>query len=179
MSKLTKAFSVLAGALLAVASASGTASAAPYDRGTFDEIETSLVDCGNMQLNLTVEDVGRFVDVEHGPGGPVYDTTLATRTETAVNVANGKTMIVLIKGLLSKDLHIVDNGDGTQTITLISPSRLVAYAPDGSPAYVADGLETVTFTVDANGEFLELVSVDFAGYLTWPGLCDAAAVLLS
>jgi len=49
----------------------------------------------------------------------------ATRTETAVNVANGKTMIVLIKGLFSKDQQIVDNGDGTQPSPISFTARRV------------------------------------------------------
>ncbi|MDQ1615945.1 MAG: hypothetical protein QOJ60_1884 [Actinomycetota bacterium] len=173
----SKITGVLAAALLIGWSGIGPAAAHPADQGTFDYIETSTVDCGSIQLSLTVEDAGWFVATRHG--GDLYYTTHETRTETAVNTANGKTMLVVIRGLFSKDQQIVHNADGTTSITDISPARLVAYAPDGSPAYVASGLERFTMLFDADGNFLGLLSDAFYGHLTWPGLCDAAVAVLS
>jgi hypothetical protein len=173
-----KTAGVLAAALLVGWAGGGPAVAHPADQGTFDDIETSAVDCGNIQLSLTVEDAGWFVATRHG-GNDLYYTTHGTHTETAVNTANGKTMLVVIRGLFSKDQQIVHNADGTTSITDISPARLVAYAPDGSPAYVASGLERFTMLFDADGNFVRLLSDAFYGHLTWPGLCDAAAALLS
>jgi len=49
----------------------------------------------------------------------------ATRTETAVNVANGKTMIVLIKGLFSKDQQIVDTAMGCRPSPISFTARRV------------------------------------------------------
>lgn len=173
----SKITGVLAAALLIGWSGIGPAAAHPADQGTFDDIETFPVDCRSVQLSLTGEDAGWLVATRHG--SDLYYTVHETRTETVVNTANGKTMLVVIKGLWSKDQQIVHNADGTTAITDISPARLVAYAPDGSRAYVASGLERFTMLLDADGNFLELLSDMFNGHLTWPGLCDAAVALLS
>ena len=51
----------------------------------------------------------------------------------------------------SKDLSIVDNGDGTLTLTGLNTGSLWAYGPDGQLLGRQNGLTRETFLVDTLG----------------------------
>ena len=51
----------------------------------------------------------------------------------------------------NKDLRIVDNGDGTLTLTGLSSGSLFAYGPDGDLLGRQNGLTKETFLVDTQG----------------------------
>lgn len=178
MSTVKKAMSGIVGLVAAVGLTAGPASARPFDQGTFDDVENYSVDCGTLVVDVTQESVGRFVARQDQNGEPLYLTVL-TQTQWRTNPATGKTMLVVIKGLYSKDQSVVDNGDGTRLITDISPSRVVYYAPDGSVAGSASGLQTFSFLLDSDDNFLGLVSISFVGHDTLPGFCEIAEQLLT
>ncbi|MFL6163180.1 MAG: hypothetical protein ACJ74U_13230 [Jatrophihabitantaceae bacterium] len=193
MSKLTNALGALAGMLLAITSASGTASAAPPDKGTFHDISTITLSCDSMQLSGTEVADGRFLGVQRGPDGFVYYLEVSTHTMTWTNVANGKSMIQQAKGLYLKDQTITDNGDGTITIADLSSSRVSVYGPDGRLAYQVAGVATYAFLIDDNGTPLDPTDDTFLASLgvlsqhgldnapgsEIPGTCAEATALLS
>jgi hypothetical protein len=182
MRKLVR--SLLAASVMALAALpAAPAAAQPYDRGSFHEVNTYTIDCGDLQLD-TVEVVdGRFLGVQRGPDGFVYFLEVATYTRTFTNPDTGKYFVQVVKGLVSKDQTITDNGDGTLTIDNLSPSRVVDYDSSGNVIGVVDGVGVFRFLIDDNGtpqdpsddEFLDFLGiVKFAGLMTRPPLCDVA-----
>jgi hypothetical protein len=89
----------------------------------------------------------------------VYTNPETGLTFTIVTVAN------------NKDLHVVDNGDGTLTITGQTAGRQSVYGPDGELLFTDRGLIRDTFLVDTKGtvdpeddEFIDfLVDTKLAG----------------
>jgi hypothetical protein len=70
--------------------------------------------------------------------------------DTFTNTLNGKTFTVVNKGT-GKDLKIVDNGDGTITITFKLVFRQLVYAPDGSLLFRTAGQFRTRETIDTHG----------------------------
>ncbi len=159
------------------------AAAQPYDRGTFHDVNTFTVDCGDLQLDGVEVADGRFLAVQRGPDGFVYSLEVSTHTRTFTNPDTGKYIVQVVKGLFGKDQTITDNGDGTLTIDSLSPSRVVDYDSSGNVIGAADGVAIYRFLIDDNGtpqdssddEFLDYLGiVKLAGHDTHPPLCDAA-----
>jgi hypothetical protein len=69
---------------------------------------------------------------------------------TYTNPYTGKTFRVVGR-YLDKDLHVVDNGDGTLTITSISTVSQRVYGPDGELLFEDRGLIRDSFLVDSMG----------------------------
>jgi hypothetical protein len=125
-----------AAALTAVASMSlaTPASAQPPVReaGVFEE--TLIIDdfCEvpglTVQLQSTTE--ARFMLVSHGPDGLGYGLEHLKITDVFTNPDNGNAVTGEQK-LLSKDLRVTDNGDGTLTILGQNAANVVVYGPDG------------------------------------------------
>ena len=122
------ALGATAAAVLAVA-----ASAEPllkesfHDEGTF--VEENFCDAGLTVDGSFVVD-GRVLGVAHGPDGLAYFLEHVHATVTFTNRANGKT-VTLTSRVVSKDLRVTDNGDGTLTILILATGNDVLYGPDG------------------------------------------------
>jgi hypothetical protein len=168
--------------------ATTTASAAPFDQGTFHDVSTSSVDCGSMQLSETDVADGQFLGVQRGPDGLVYYREISTYTTTWTNLANGKSMVQVVKGLRGKDQTITINGDGTLTDAILSPSRVSVFGPDGQLAYQGVGVVTYVFLLDDNGTPQDPTDDEFLAYLgainqhgldQTLGVCPEAEALLS
>jgi hypothetical protein len=85
----------------------------------------------------------------HG-SGPLYFEVHFRDIDTFTNTLNGKTFTVVNSGT-DKDLDIVDNGDGTLTITVKVVFRQLVYAPDGSLLFRTAGQFRTRETIDTNG----------------------------
>ena len=128
--------SLAAAGLAATASVSlvTAASAQPPIReaGVFEQ--TSIIDdfCEvpglTVQLHSTTE--ARFMLVPHGPDGLGYGLEHLKITDVFTNLDNDNAVTGEQK-LLSKDLRVTDNGDGTLTILGQNAANVVVYGPDG------------------------------------------------
>jgi hypothetical protein len=76
---------------------------------------------------------------EHFRDVDTFTNTLNNKTFTVVNIGNGK------------DLKIVDNGDGTITITFKVVFRQLVYAPEGTLLFRTAGQFRTRETIDTNG----------------------------
>ena len=85
----------------------------------------------------------------HGGGAPYFEVHFRD-IDTFTNTLNGKTFTVVNEGT-GKDLEIVDNGDGTLTITFQVTFRQLVYAPDGSLLFRTAGMYRTRETIDTNG----------------------------
>jgi hypothetical protein len=108
--------------------------------------------CGGLtDVPLHVEIDGYFSIKEHGPNAPApYFADRFRSTSVYTNPQTGLTYTV-VRVRQSKDLSIVDNGDGTLTLTGLNTGSLWAYGPNGDLLGRQDGLARETFLVDTLG----------------------------
>lgn len=110
-----------------------TAEAKPFgDR--FHEETSEVVDdfCGEPGLTVRFDRVvdGRFQGVAHGPDRLIYFAEHVSFTSVITNPANGNA--VTDKGrVLTKDSKVVDNGDGTLTVSILATGAFTLYGADG------------------------------------------------
>ena len=176
---LKKAVSGAACVAAAVVLTAGGAAARPFESGTFDDVEHYTNDCGDgLVLDVTLEAAGRFI-ARLDRNGDVLVQEMSTHTWTRTNPATGKSMVTVIKGLYAKDMSVTTNPDGTILVSVISPNRAVDYGPDGKVAFFGAGNERFTALLDADGNFVTLVSDTFDGFSDRPGICEAARMLLT
>ena len=141
-------------ALSAVISISGVVSAAVLDRGSFHEEFSELVTdfCDVEGLVVQVDFVvdGTFTVNSRGRDGLVYFIEHVRVSRVMTNVANGATVSDR-EITVSKDLHVVDNGDGTLTITVLATGNLTVYGEDGKAIARNPGQVRFQFLVDHGG----------------------------
>lgn len=141
-------------ALSAVISISGVVSAALLDRGSFHEEFSELVTdfCDVEGLVVQVDFVvdGTFTVISRGRDGLVYFIEHVRVSRVMTNVANGATVSDR-EITVSKDLHVVDNGDGTLTITVLATGNLTVYGEDGKAIARNPGQVRFQFLVDHGG----------------------------
>jgi hypothetical protein len=108
--------------------------------------------CGGLtNVPLHVEIDGYFSIKDHGPNAPApYFADRFRSTLVYTNPQTGLTYTV-VRVRQSKDLKIVDNGDGTLTLTGLNSGSLFAYGPDGELLGRQNGLTRETFLVDTLG----------------------------
>ena len=170
------------GAACLALTATPPASAEPFEHFTFhDEFDTTN-DCGDG-LVLEFHDVvdGRVLVMRHGDGF-LYETQHVTLTAVTTIPGTDLTLTVVNKGLLTHDVHVTPNGDGTLTIKSISPARVVLLGPDGHIELRFSGLTTSESLWDDAGtpedqtddEFLEFLSFTSHGHADSGDVCDVA-----
>jgi hypothetical protein len=105
---------------------------------------------GLTDVPLRVETDGYF-SKDHGPNAPApYFADRLRSTMVYTNPQTGLTYTVA-RVRQSKDLRIVDNGDGTLTLTGLNSGSLWAYGPIGVLLGCQNGLALETFLVDTLG----------------------------
>jgi hypothetical protein len=136
--------------------------------------------CGGLtDVPLHVEIDGYFSIKDHGPNAPApYFADRFRSTMIYTNPQTGLTYTV-VRVRQSKDLKIVDNGDGTLTLTGLNTGSLWAYGPDGQLLGRQNGLARETFLVDTlgtpdpNDDVLTPQGDPFtAGLVTTGAFCD-------
>ena len=134
-------------------SMTGTAGAAPFAQGEFHD-EFSFVDpdfCGAglaVQIDVVVD--GRFQGVRQGSDGLVHFMDHTHVSDLYTNLANGKT-VSDSANTMTRDLKVVDNGDGTLTITDLSTGNATLYSADGKVIARNPGQVRFQFLVDHAG----------------------------
>ena len=141
-------------AVSALVSISGLVSAALLERGTFhDEFSELVMDfCDVPGLDVQVDGVvdGSFHVGSRGRNGLVFFMEHVQVSRVMTNVAN-EAMVSDREITVSKDLHVVDNGDGTLTITVLATGNLTVYGEDGKAIARNPGQVRFQFMVDHGG----------------------------
>lgn len=129
--------------------------AKPLDRGTF-HFEDSFVDsdfCGaglEVQVDVVVD--GRFMFNQRGRTG-AFNSQQHIR-ETFTNLANDKWIYDNYR-VLSNDIHVTDNGDGTITVLTQATGPFTLYNSSGKPIARNSGLVRDKVLLDYNGTLLD------------------------
>ena len=179
-----------AAALTAVASMplAKAASAQPIrEEGVFEE--TFIIDdfCDlpglTVQLDSTTE--ARFMLIPHGPDGLGYGLEHLEITDVFTNLDNGNA-VTGKQMLLSKDLRVTDNGDGTLTILGMNAANVVVYGPDGKAIARTPGQIRFEVLIDNGGtpaDPSDDEELDFLGIIKGPtgrtdDFCEAVVPVL-
>jgi hypothetical protein len=136
--------------------------------------------CGGLtSVPLHVEIDGYFSIKDHGPNAP--SPYFADRYRSTLVYTNPQTQLTytVVRVRQSKDLRIVDNGDGTLTLTGLNTGSLWAYGPDGELLGRQNGLTRETALVDTLGTpdpsddvFISQGDPFTAGLVTTTNFCD-------
>lgn len=146
------------GAVLGVAlptvAAVAPASAKVLETGEFhDEFGGVIEDfCGVPGFTAAFEVVvdGTFSVKTHGPDGLIYFADHVTSSQTTTNLANGLSVFDVTR-TTDKDLHVIDNGDGTLTIQFLATGPSTLYGPDGNAIARNPGQVRFEVVVDHGG----------------------------
>jgi hypothetical protein len=143
---------VLTAAAVAVALAAPVA-AAPLERGTFHD-DFSFIDsdfCGaGLEVRFDGVAEGRFLVNRRGSEGLVYFLEHVHVTETVTNLANGRSVSDESR-TVQKDLHVVDNGDGTLTILVLATGNFILFGTDGKGIAHGSGQVRFELLIDHGG----------------------------
>ena len=171
------------GAACLALTATPPATAEPIEHFTFhDEFETTNP-CGDEGPVLEFHDVvdGRILVMRHGDGF-LYESQHYTLTAVTTIPGTELTLTVVNKGLVNHDVRVTPNGDGTLTLKVISPARVVLLGPDGHTELRYSGLTVAEQLWDDAGTpedqtddvFLEFLSFNSHGHSDSGDICDVA-----
>lgn len=165
--KLQQACALAASAaVIAVAGAAVPASAAPLERGKFQDVFSEVVDECDLTLLHEVDARGSFVGTTRGPDGLAYFTVNVHGTESWTNLATGKSYTHVFN-FVDKDQKVTDNGDGTLTILVLAAGGDRWYDANGKLLFRDPGQVRFEILIDHGGtpsdpsddEFLEFLGV--------------------
>jgi len=138
-------------AIAGIVLATTPASANPIDKGHFTDVFTSDVyDCDGTLAQDSGDVSGNFVFNQRGSSPFPYYRESVHGTVVTTNLETGGTYTNIFTAN-SRDHTIVNNGDGTITIT--------TFASGGSRYYDADG----NFVLKDPGQFRFAVDIDYKG----------------
>ena len=138
---------VMVGAVLATA----PATARPIDKGHFHDVFTSDVyDCDGIRAQDSGDVSGNFVFNQRGSSPFPYYRESVHGAVVTTNLETGGTFTNIFTSN-SRDHKIVDNGDGTITITSFRSGGSRFYDADGKLVLRDPGQVRVAFDVDYNG----------------------------
>ena len=137
----------IAGNLVAVT----PAAAKPLDQGHFHDVFTSDVyDCDGTPAQDSVDISGNFLFNQRGSSEFPYFRDSVRGTVVTTNLENNGTFTSVFTGN-SRDHTIVDNGDGTITITVYAAGGSRYYDTDGNLVLKDPGAFWFAFDIDYNG----------------------------
>ena len=116
------------------------------DSGVFTEVVEDF--CGDLDVRIT-DEFSEHVLIMSRNGVPYFQNNVRSVT-TFTNLANNKTFTIESR-FLDKDNDIVDNGDGTFTITIRVSGQTKVYGPDGEHLFLDAGMTLFQILVDNNG----------------------------
>jgi hypothetical protein len=136
----------IAGAMLVT---SAPADAEPIEKGHFHDVSTSDVyDCNGTPAQDAVDVSGNFLVNQRGTLSYFRESVHGTVVTTNLNTNGTLTQEVAT----SSRVHtIIDNGDGTRTVTLFAEGGLRYYDADGNFVLKDPGHVRFAFEVDLNG----------------------------
>jgi hypothetical protein len=145
--------SVLIGglALAGVVLGSTPATAKPIDKGHFHDVFTSDVyDCDGTPAQDSGDVSGNFLFNQRGSSPFPYFRESVRGTVVTTNLETGGTYTQVFTSN-SRDHTIVDNGDGTITITVFASGGARYYDSDGNLVLKDPGQIRFAFDIDYNG----------------------------
>jgi len=143
---------LIAGLAVAGAVVVGTpASARPIDKGHFHDVFTSDVyDCDGIAAQDSGDVSGNFVFNQRGSSPFPYYRESIHGTVVTTNLETGGTFTNVFASN-SRDHSIVDNGDGTITITVFASGGSRFYDANGKLVLRDPGQIRFAFDIDYNG----------------------------
>jgi hypothetical protein len=139
------------GAFAAAATPGTPASARPIDKGHFHDVFTSDVyDCDGTPAQDSGDVKGNFVFNQRGSSPFPYYRESVHGTAWTTNLETGGTYTNVFT-YNGKDHTIVDNGDGTITITVFASGNSRWYDASGKLVLRDTGQSSFAFDVDYNG----------------------------
>ena len=127
------------------------ATARPIDKGHFQDIFTSDVyDCDGTPAQDSGDVSGNFVFNQRGSSPFPYYRESVRGTVVTTNLATGGTYTNVFTAN-GRDHTIVDNGDGTITITVFASGGSRFYDADGKLVLKDPGQFRFAFDIDYNG----------------------------
>jgi hypothetical protein len=137
----------IAGAVLA----STPASARPIDKGHFHDVFTGDVyDCDGIPAQNSGDVSGNFLFNQRGSSPFPYYRESVRGTVVTTNLETGGTYTNVFS-VSTRDHTIVDNGDGTITITSFASGGSRFYDTDGNLVLKDPGQVRFAFDIDYNG----------------------------
>jgi hypothetical protein len=137
----------IAGAVLG----STPANAQPIDKGHFHDVFTSDVyDCDGTPAQDEVDVSGNFLGNQRGSSPFPYFRDSVRGTVVTTNLDTGGTVTQAFTAA-SRDHTIVDNGDGTITITVAASGGFRLYDSDGNLVLMDPGHIRFAFDIDYQG----------------------------
>ncbi len=127
-----------------------TASARPLDKGHFHDVFTDSFDCDGTPVQVDGDVSGNFLLNLRGSSPFPYFRESVRGTVVYTNLDTGGTFTVVFTNN-SRDHTIVDNGDGTITITIFASGGFRAYDQDGKLVLKDPGQLRFAIDVDFNG----------------------------
>src|SRR5215510_10166382 len=138
-------------AIASVISVSTSAAAQPIDKGHFHDIFTSDVyDCDGIPAQDSGDVSGNFVFNQRGSSAFPYYRESVHGTALTTNLDTGGTFTNVFTAN-SRDNTIVDNGDGTITITWFASGGSRFYDSDGKLVLKDPGQTRFAIDIDYNG----------------------------
>jgi hypothetical protein len=167
-SAIARRAAVLA-ALLGVLAGASPASAAPLEKGRFEESGTEVLEdlCGDLDVVHNWHVTGNFLGRVKGSDGLAYYRDRNQGTNEFINPLTGKSYSnVFVSN--NRDRQVVDNGDGTLTIHVQGSGTEHWYDGNGKLVLMNPGNFRFEILVDNAGtpsdpfddEFIEFVDVD-------------------
>jgi hypothetical protein len=145
------AFLIAGFAVAGTVLASTPATAQPIDKGHFHDVSTSDVyDCNGTPAQDSVDVSGNFVFNQRGSSPFPYFRESVHGTVVTTNLQNGGTFTNVFTAN-SRDHTIVDNGDGTITITEFASGGSRFYDTNGKLVLRDPGQFRFAFDIDYNG----------------------------
>jgi hypothetical protein len=143
---------VAAAAAVGSTALAGVAEAKPFGERFHDEVTFVEEDFCESGLMVRVDQVidGRFQAGPRGSDGLIYFAEHVAVTSVLTNLANGNQLTDRSR-VLTKDLSVVDNGDGTLTIEVLATGAFTLYGPDGKAIARDPGQVRFAFVVDHGG----------------------------
>jgi len=143
--------SLFAVGALAAVGAGTPASARPIDKGHFHDVFTGDVfDCDGTEAQDSGDVSGNFVFNQRGSSPFPYFRESIHGTVVTTNLENGGTYTNVFTSN-SRDHTIVDNGDGTITITVFASVNSRWYDTNGTLVLRDTGQTRFAFDIDYNG----------------------------
>jgi hypothetical protein len=138
---------LVAGGSVAVGS---PATAAPIDRGHFHDVYTEVFDCEGTPAQVDGDVSGNYLFNLRGSSPFPYFQESVRGTNVYTNLNTGGTFTEIFTAT-SKDQTIVDNGDGTITITVFASGGARLLDQDGKLVLKDPGEVRFAFDIDYNG----------------------------
>ncbi len=141
---------LVAGVALASLVTSTPATAAPLDKGHFHDVFTFSFNCDGTPVQADVDVSGNFLFNQRGSSPFPYYRESVRGTTVFTNLDTGGTFTTVFTAN-SRDHTIVDNGDGTITITSFASGGSRFYDQNGQLVLKDSGQIRVAVEVDYNG----------------------------